>query len=364
MAELEAAKPFDADEGDVVALVDVLLGHRRSARSARFGQVKEVKPQLLRALCERVARAAVRLLYAEGGARKRSVLRGGERVHARIFDAERADAVRLEFSEATERFLTQLATHAHFFFAISPERLGKRFAREILPMEQGTRSGDWVFFALVDENLDRVHIDSAATRAVSERIRALSPLAALRAPHLASGTEPRTLYSPLVTPQAIALVESTPDWLERAWEDALIRGLRAHRDHEGFVAHFENTSGALRAWLALLDEAQRLDLALPLARAVAAFGRELLARDDPRLYVRERAHAASVSEGDRALRAVSGCLGVIDQLSLLRDLMGAQRYGDARYEEAQVFLGDYDTHIAHQALDLIDLGRVLEGRIG
>ncbi len=334
---LERARPkaADADDGEVLAVVDALLGRGKLSVPAAPRKASR-RAELAGAVAERIGRGALRWLVEGGGHVPRTVLRDGGRVRGRAWESALLDDLDLRFSKATERLWRGALLHLPALRGEGGAREVRRRARAWIAAED-TEAGDWLLYATAWPAIARVGLGEAAHGAIRRQMCAGSPL--LRLTLLLDGHD----LEPLAALPAARLVECGGDRLAEAWS----RRLRGSDD-----AVAEEAARALDAWLDALERARRLDLAGPVMRALGTL-------QAPRI------HVEGTVEGLREARQRWGALfGVAARLDSLRERCAATRYGDAGYEEAQLFLSEHEAHLAGHAARLADIGRQLAGRLG
>jgi hypothetical protein len=359
-------------EGVALDVLGVMLG--RGSLPSFQGYTPPASPRaaFVQAVGERIVRRCLEELVRRGGWRPRTVLRDGRRVAGSVFEPELGSGFDLRFTESTARFAEQAARQLPLLSAVEgPARkagTGKRQLRDML-IVTGNAPGDWLFFALVEENLPRLALSQEALTAIVPRIRQCSPLAFL----LGLGgsgqlTDTHDRLRRLLAPSAVRLVECLDELFAQRWRAALAleRGLAeaAVVSHDAFVRRWTNVSQVLHAWLAVLDEHRRLDLARAQMGALADWAVALAHRPDLRLSVRSWSLSRSVRDLEQAAEALASAVSLVDALDGRADEMRAQRYGDERYEEAQLFLQDHALIVEPCREELRGMARQLRGLIG
>lgn len=122
----------------------------------------------------------------------------------------------------------------------------------------------------------------------------------------------------------------------------------------------------LERYVERLDAHGRLDLARPLCRALARLLSEAWA-GPPTEVARRLAYDAGLSQRsqlDALRRGLARIVAIGGRLSALREMLAGERYGDPRYEEAQVYLEVHDTLLRPHLGRLDALARELTGRLG
>jgi hypothetical protein len=356
------------EEGEALRVLEALLGLTGSLALKPEFSLPEVRDVLLEVGADRNRRAVQRTLTEEGGFRERQFLRDGVRVSGRVWDGALGDGLRLRYTHATQALWLGLtrALPALQGKSQSAERKQPRNLRELVP--QGTYgTGDLLFFALADGNLGAFTLPSEDRLALSRRLRAASPLAALFALD-AEGTEDelRARFTALTERPAARVVECLEERLTARWVNVLGRTWRTWEEPAKLVVRWQTHARVLRAWLGALDQARRLDLARPLLRLAAALPTEVFGADGD--AVRQKLSATmglrNLRERDDLLAAVAAVVAVGTELVRRREALGQERYGDDRYGEAQVFLRDVQTLLQPARRGLDDVARALTATLG
>jgi hypothetical protein len=368
----DGAPVLDAAEGDALGLLDALLGRGRPQMTDHT-PLEDARPALLEIAADRIARACLELLARGGGWRSRALLRDGERAQGRVFDRELNAGFELRFTEATQRLFVNAARSLPALSSASrrslvrggDQRAGKRFARELVPTE-GTAPGDWLFYALVDQNIGRFGLSPDAQLAATRRLRRGSPLALLmRLETTETRADATTRLASLLQPRAQRIPECLGERLVKAWRGALTEALRPAVDVDAFTARWTAAAAVLGGWLDALRAARRLDLAGPLLELVAWLVTDGLATDgDLRQHLRRRSGAARIEDGDRALAAIADVTALGAELNAVQDELLEHRYGDTGWTEAQLFGRLWDDHLRAHAGLAAEVTRALRGAIG
>ena len=121
----------------------------------------------------------------------------------------------------------------------------------------------------------------------------------------------------------------------------------------------------LDAYLDAVDDAERLDLARPVTKLAAALMTDVFAApaEEVRSSLSQSSGVVSLALRDELLAAVASVASVGQRVFALRERMAGERYGDARYAEAQVFMGDVDALLGEQRRAVEGLARSLAGVI-
>ncbi|MBI5513146.1 MAG: hypothetical protein HY909_05215 [Deltaproteobacteria bacterium] len=356
------------EEGEALRVLESLLGASGAVSLKPDLALPEVRPALLEVGADRIRRAVLRFLTDEGGFRERQFLRDGTRVTGRVWDSHLGEGLQLRYTYITEalwigltRVLPGLQGKAQ-----APERKAPKNLRELVP-PGAAGTGDWVFLALADGNLGALTLPQEERVALQRKLRAVSPLAALFALEAdAPQDELQGFLLPLTERPASRLVECLEERLAARWLQVLGRAYRTWEEPARLVARWTTHGRVLRAWLGALDQARRMDLARPLLRAAAALSTEVFPGGGD--AVRQRLSATlglrNLREREDLLAAVAAVVGVGTELLRERELLGQERYGDDRYDEAQVYLRDVQTTLAPSRRGLEELTRALANTLG
>lgn len=323
---------FDQTEGFALAILDTLASGKRPSPPPRDRSL-EPSEELVRVGAERLSVHCHRLLLA-GGAAERTVLRNGRRMSGRLWDAETTEGFRLRFTSASKDLWLGV-THA-VLHGGAVDRLRATV--------EATDTGDWIFYAEAGRNLERLGAELEPTTLLSRRLRAGSPLAVLftarpHTPHLGAV---RNHLARLTSKRARRILECLDRPLVEAWTIAVVEALTL-RDIERFTQRFTEIAAVLESHLLALDDAGRLDLARALLHFSVAFATELV--EDPeelRSSLTDRLRPRSMRERTAALTALARVAAVGTELETHRGRLAAARYGDARWDEGQLFLRDFD----------------------
>lgn len=307
----------------------------------------QLRSEVLDVGAQRLLMTSMRLLVEQGGRREQTVLKDGRRVRGRIWDPGVLDDLKLEFTEATHGLWLGLCASLEDFSRSGLQadggavRSAARVVRKAV-RTQTTASGDWLVYTLFLLNLDKTSISHELQHEFRRRLTAGSPLARLF--HLADPKArklPDTIarLKPLMDPQSLPICTCLGDLLVDTWSSRIAAIWKTH-DNGDFRVQSAMADRVLRAYLHLLQVHQRLDLAVPLMRLVGCLVSEVLPGSPD--HERRRALAIhppkTMVERDQTLTAASRLFDFVPELSALRDELSQERYGDPRYEQAQVFL--------------------------
>ncbi len=339
-------EPLDASDAQALEAVDALVGPGRWEPLEEPLQASH-RVTLLAAVARRLARGSLRWLVTGGGYRARTVLRGApdadsalRRVRGRVWDAELAEGLDLRFTRASERLWRGLLLQVP---RLRRHDLGEKEARRLtrLWIAAGTTDiGDWLLYAAAWPRLGRLRFAGEAgerEELMERRLCDGSPL--LRLLRLRNGHP----FDPLLRPPAVRLVECALDRVTDAWRETLSRLPEAR---------LEEVVNCLGAWLDAVCSAGRADLAAPALRALPALQRPQVSEAPTvaALTVRRTRWAELFEVGER--------------LEALRETLASARYGDDRYEEAQLYLAEHEAHFAEHASRLAGVARSLRGVVG
>jgi hypothetical protein len=242
---------------------------------------------------------------------------------------------------------------------VRARREARRELRRVVTVA-GTDTGDWLLFTIAWRNLHVLPMTLEVRAELARRLAMGSPLLSLAM--LTGGSErvtTRELFERLLEPRATRMLECLDELLVSAWVQQ-IRDAQQIRDTARFIARFVELADAAETYLEVLDRARRLDLARAVMRLVGHLVSDLF----PREGVEERRRAllhrklGTIAERDALLAALARVVAIAERLVSMRDALAQTRYGDDRYEEAQIVLAD-----AERLLDP-HLDRVRALRVG
>lgn len=353
------------EEGDALDALDAMLGRSGPGPSRHLRRLDAPGPALLDLGAKRMARAATRWLVEGGGWRERAVLRGGLRSRGRAWDPALSAGFGLRFTRAS---LDLWLVGAAQLGALAPDAEAevRRSTRAELRRVASTRdaaTGDWIVAALAHGLAPALAPREAA--AWEDALLRASPLLALMLARAAPDEPLRARLRAAVASPDARVFECAESRLAGAWT----RAAREAFDERAVAASTRRWAGlaaTMRAWCEVVDEAGRLDLARPVARAVVSIV-ESLAPEGPeaaRAAIVARVGVRSIASRDALLAAVRGSLEVGEWLLRRRGEMAQERYGDDRYVESQVFLEDVDGILLPSRSALRQLTQALSPRIG
>lgn len=363
---------FDWREGQSLQFLDALLNRGRADALTEPVALDALRPELLRYGAKRIARSCVRWLVEGGGWRARQVLREGRRVSGRAWDAALDAGFALRFTDATRRLWLD-------GMAVIPGLVGRSGAREVaderglraglaaLAPPEETATGDWIFAAIASSALPGFRLAPRDEGVLQRALRAASPLVTLAAP--APDAPPAAFEraaARLVDGPAARVLECAEDRVARAWSREAAEAMRATAEADALALRWQALGAAMQSLCDAADRAGRADLCRPAAKAVAAMLTTTFAAggESARRALSQARGLRSVRDRDALLAAVGRVAGVGVWLLRRRDSLGAERYGDARYEEAQVLLRDVDGILGPVRREVEGLARAMTSEIG
>lgn len=339
----ESFAPLTGEAAVRMRWLDAMLGPPLKVPRTIPRPLKNPPLSLCTQASRRISRHCLRFVLRSGGHTPRTVLRDGERLRGCLWDATLKGAFHLRFSVATTHLWARWDPAA---LEVGAEKRRAQRIRKLLP-KTDSDTGDWLVFALLHRNLPNLGLTNSITEALRVRCLQLSSVLAL------AELTPLAPCAPLLEPRAVRLVECLDPYFIAGWRRQLAQ-ITTGRVDAGLV---HQVRARLAEWVELLDTRQRLDLARAVMIVLAGWAdgfdasavREAVARRGDRRFVRDR--LAELAE-----------IGV--RLGELRQQMGAVRYGDERYAEAQLFLADYDLYFATRAERCSQIARILRRVIG
>lgn len=362
---------FTVQEGQALQVLDALLGRGRGDVVTVPVALSPLGDDLAAAGARRIATSVMRFLVEGGGWRERALLRGGRRVRARAWDPAAGSGFVPRYTAASRTLWIEGAAQLPALVGQSrtdASRGARRAVKRVVP-DQSTEVGDWVFFHLAQQSLGTFRLCEDDFTGLRLRLVSQSPVALLFAPvGLRSRRELRDAYVRLTSPSTARVLECIEDRLAGAWTSAA-RTLWAERMTGSLAARIERwaTLGRkLDAYLDAVDDAERLDLARPVTKLAATLMTGVFAvpAEEVRSSLSQSSGVVSLAQRDELLAAVASVAAVGQRVFALRERMAGERYGDARYAEAQVFMGDVDALLGVQRRAVEGLARSLSGVIG
>lgn len=368
------ATHLTADEGDALAVLNALLGFSRADVVRSSGDLGVPRPAVLRLAARHMAVAVTRWMVESGGARERSVLRANRRESGRVWDEALMGGWAPAFSLRSIDFwlgATRNIPHLDAERAAAIDgatRKKKRVLKEVLPAAEGGRDGDWVFFLLAHKAIPGFALAPEDERQVLRALRRASPLAGLFALDLQEDSEALAAerVSWLFAEGTVRLLECAQDRLERSWEQALVSLWSRSDTVPNLLPLWKSTGRALRAYVAAADASRRCDLLRPLLRLLAEIPSKVMTGggDAVRRRVIQLPGWTSIKERDEMLGAVRAVTDLGARMNRMREEFVLERYGDERYEEAQLFLRAFGEEFNERRGAVDDLSRALSNAVG
>lgn len=374
-----------AVEGDALRVVEVLVGKHRGALPAKIA-LEAPSPALCEAVGRTIAASCMQMLLQSGGAELRTVLReepAGEgrtvmrRRTGRLWDPEMNELFDVRFGRASRSFwvatTNKLVSLAHRKRRPSNPseaavtREDRKVVKEAAP-DAFDGVGDLLFLALAHENAVALGLPPSLEDALRHELRTASPLALLLAPDDPEIDERgmRGLLHTLTAPAPIRCIECLDKMLIESWLVRFRMAVIHSADRDEFMGRLRAFARVLRTWLALLDGAHRMDLSRSVVRFLAALPeRGLPAGLDIRNHCLRLGGTTSISQRDEALRALAEVLDLRLVVDDARARLGAERYGDERFEEAQLLLRLIDADLPAERRGPLDaMARTVSGAVG
>ncbi len=367
-------------EADAALVAELLVGKNRGDRFQVPLSAGVVPSQPLRlAVARTLSTGVLRFLLGAGGARPRTVLRNGRRVHGRLWDGPLNSGMSATFSEMPFDFLIKLCTVVLPLSERRQETLQRSALADLSRDErkslnraapqQALTAFDHVFCALAVENRGALRLQEAVDAPLRQWLVQASPLAALfcadeaRNPASDAGEGRDAIdVDALCAPDLIRLLELCDD----ALAGALVRRLKSvwtrSADGDDFSRRCHAFARNIQTLLRALDEARRLDLIGPVVRLVAALPGELPA--DARARLVRLPGVVTMADRDRVVASLAAIVDVGAGLDVLRGRLVNERYGDDRYEESQLALRVIDEHYLPRRDALAAFSRALTGAVG
>ncbi len=370
------ATHLSADEGDALSVLDALLGFGRADAVRGAVDLGEPRPEFSQLAARHIAVAVARWMTEGGGHRERSVLREQRRESGRVWDQALVGDWAPSFSKASVDFwlgaarnLPALDAERSAIASDGPgARKKRRVLKEILPVAEGGRDGDWVFYLMAHRAVPGFALAPEDERQVLRALRRASPLAGLFALDLQeeSSTLAAERVSWLFAKGTVRLLECSQDRLAKAWEQSLLSLWSRNDTVPNLLPLWKSLNRALASYVAAADAARRCDLLRPLLRFLAVIpARVMLGGGDvARAKVIALPGWTSIKERDEMLSTVRSLTDLGARMNRLREEFVLERYGDDRYEEAQLFLRAFSEEFADKRAGLDDLSRGLSNAVG
>jgi hypothetical protein len=359
-------KILSVTEGEALRLLEAFLVTEQRSFSRVSLKIDHPSKELVVAAKDRLSKAAVRFLFA-GANRDITVLRDGQRIEGRLWDEALNQGFVLRFTEHSYQFwlgaCKQLAL-LNDINATKPKKTVRGVFAEDSTVEPGT--GDWIFFHLVHSNLGKFGLTLELQNTITKRLRQSSPLLGLFLLER-DALESDILKSMklLVQPSAIRILECMEERLIAAWEAEISRLYAVSGTAEQLAARWTIVTRVLRSYLDALNDAGRLDLSLSVLRTMLSLMKKTFSQGATAIRSRVAAQAGvkNLQQRDLVVNAIAACLSLATWVYQQRDFLAAQRYGDDRYGEAQLFVRRVDVFSSSRA-EVDTLVRALSGTIG
>ncbi len=369
---LQARLTLPVGEADVALLAELLVG---KSRGERFQQAptKAASPRLRLAVARVLSVGCLRFLLQSGGGRARTVLRDGRRRHGRLWDRGLNDGFSATFSEMPFDLLWNLATVVLPLAERRQETLQRTVLTELTRDErrvltrarpkQATAALDHVFCVLAIEHKNALRLPDVIDEIVRFSLITSSPLALLFNADEALGTAHEgTDIGSLCAPGRVRLLEVCDDALGQALVKRLRHIWTRSADRGDFAIRCRSLAANATALVRGLDDTRRLDLLGPVARLVAALPDEL--PRDARARLMRLPGVVTMADRDAVVAALQDVVGLALVLDEVRGRLQSWRYGDDRYEEAQVALRVLDDTLTPRRDAVAALARAVSGAVG
>lgn len=378
---------LNAVEGDALRVAEVLVGKHRGSLPTKIA-LEAPSPALCEAVGRTLAAACMQLLLNNGGAELRTVLReeregreqgtpGMRRKTGRLWDPELNELFDVRFGRASRSFwvatTNKLVPLAHKKRRpTTPQeaavtREDKKLVKDVAP-DGFDGVGDLLFLAIAHENIAGLGLPPSLEDLLRHELRTASPLALLACPDDPDIDErgARGLLHTLTAPAPIRCVECLDKLLVEGWLVRFRMAVIHSADRDEFMGRLRAFARVLRIWLALLDGAGRLDLSRSVVRFLADLpARGLPAGLDLRNHCLRLGGTTSIAQRDEALRALGDVLELRLAVDEARVRLSGERYGDERFEEAQLFLRMLDSDLGASKRGPLDaMARTVSGAVG
>lgn len=369
-ARADATVKFDVAEGRALEVLAVLLGRARGAVVTAPAKFDSPRPAFVAAGARRIARSVGQYLSLEGGYRERTLLRDGRRASGRVWSPSLGAGFAPRYTAASRSLwlgaAATLPTLAGLDASSDAVRKASRGLASLVETA-ATASGDWVFYAIAHEAIRAFRLTATDEQTLQTRLREGSPLATLLfAESDAARDVMQGRFRRLLARDAVRVVECVEDRLARAWFRRASQVWASRLSPEALTRRWSALSVTLNAWLDAIDEARRMDLARPLITLVDGLvrGPFSVGGEAVRESLAKTSGLRSLRERDALIAAVAGVTDVGVRLLRRREELAGERYGDERYEEAQVYLRDADLTLTPSRRAIEGTARSLSGVIG
>jgi hypothetical protein len=358
---------FSQEEGRCLEVLAVLLGRSdkaptQPARNATW------RAELCEAGGRRLVRAVTSYMAYEGGYRERTFLRERSRITGRVWSRELGDGFALRFNAPSYSLWTLASERFPVIASVHEVKTQKNIlpVHEILETRQ-SGTGDWVFFALAHEHLTAFKMPHKEISFIRRKLRTGSPLALLMNPDAESTmAEMHNAFKRLLNPVNVRLIECIESRVVTCWQTAATSVWASRTNATETMQRWSALGMTLRAWLNVTDEGSRLDLTRSLMRFFVIFVNEIVVEEPEvvRATLSSAPGMRSLDDREALLRSVASVVNVGRQLLRRRDELALERYGDERYEEAQIFVREADQILTPSRRKILSLARSLSGELG
>ncbi|MDP2340881.1 MAG: hypothetical protein Q8O67_07990 [Deltaproteobacteria bacterium] len=364
-------------EADVAVVAELLVGKNRGERFMQAPTSTVPSDTLRLAVARVLAVGVLRFCLASGGSRARAVLRPdangiGRRQRGRLWDASLNVDVDAAFSPMAFDLVWNLSTivlplaqkRAEQSVLVELSREERRILKKAVLAPAHT-AFDHALCVLALENRNGLRLPDVVDDAVRRGLLAASPWCALMIADEPAGPGPAADVDvdALCAPGVIRLLEVADDVLAAAFLKRLRHLWSRSTDGKEFIARCQAFTRVLQTLLRALDESMRLDLLGPIARLVAGIPEAL--PKDARARLLLRPGVTTMADRDRTVVALQGICDLSLALDDVRARLQDERYGDDRYDEAQLTLRTLDDHLGPPQREAVAaFTRALSGAVG
>ena len=354
-------------EADVALVAEQLVGKSRGERFLQPPTSPEPSPTLRLAVARVLSIGVLRFLLSSGGDKERAVLRSGRRQRGRLWDAGLNADVAAGFSPMAFDLVWNLGTivlplaqqRAEQSVLIELSREERRILkRAVFSPAQTAFDHAWCVLAM--EHRSSLRLPDVVDDVVRRGLLGASPLCALFAPDEVPAAD--VDVDALCAPALVRLLEVTDVALSAALQRRLRHVWSRSADGAEFITRCQTFTRTVQTLLRALDESARLDLLGPVAALLASIP-ELLPKD-ARARLLQRTGVTTMADRDRCVEALQGLCDIALALDDVRFRLQDERYGDERYEEAQLALRVLDDRLTPHRPALAAFTRALSGAVG
>jgi hypothetical protein len=364
-------------EADVAIVAEILVGKTRGERFMQAPAAAIPSEALRLAVARVLAVGVLRFFMASGGQRARAVLRPdangiGRRQRGRLWDPALNVDLDPAFSPMAFALVWNLSTivlplaqkRAEQSVLIELSRDERKILKKAVTSSAKT-AFDHALCALALEHRGGLRLPDVVDDAVRRGLLAASPFCALMLADEPAGPGPANDVDvdALCAPGVMRLLEVADDAVAAAFCKRLRHLWSRSSDGKEFIARCQAFVRVLQTLLRALDESMRLDLVGPIARLVANIPEAL--PHDARARLLQRPGVTTMADRDRTVEALQGICDLALALDDVRARMQDERYGDDRYDEAQLTLRVLDDTLgAKQREAVAAFRRALSGAVG